>query len=600
MKSGADMDLSNREIGERAYAIWESNGMPAGTELDDWLTAYLELGQSGSLARELVKGAESECSHLLSAILDNAKAIISIKDTGGRYLRVNRRFETLYHISSDELTNKTDYDLFSPAQADVLRANDLRVIANGRSIEFEQVVPCEDGDRTFITLKFPVARPGEHPYAVCGISTDITEQKQAQRCLVVHHAVTLALNESLTFEEAGPRLLRGICQGLGWDVGLLWEVDATAKLLRCIEVCHEPDVPIPTFERMSRCLTMPPGVGLPGHVWSAGHPIWIANVTMADNFPRLASALADGLHGACGFPIQNGGKVLGVMEFFSREIRPPDLDLLQMMSGISSHISQFIERRQAEQALLGRAREFAVARSIQLGILPKVLPHFAGFALGGVSHPAKETGGDYLDFFPLSDGSLGLAIGDASGHGLGAALVMAETRAFLRARATTDTDVGQVLTLINRQLTTDLPTGHFVTLFFARLDGQSRTLTYSSAGHWPGYILDARGELRQLLKSTNFPLGIVPTAEFPVSPPVTLRPGDVILLMTDGILEAASPDGEMFGQDRVLDVIRACRGDSPDAIITSLLGAVSTFSSETQADDMTAIIVKVNEPLARR
>jgi sigma-B regulation protein RsbU (phosphoserine phosphatase) len=286
--------------------------------------------------------------------------------------------------------------------------------------------------------------------------------------------------------------------------------------------------------------------------------------------------------------------MLGVMEFFSREVRRPDPELLQMMVGLSSQISQFIERRQAERALHERAGEFALARSIQLKLLPKAPPACDGFAIGGASLPAHETGGDYLDFIPLSDGSLGIAIGDASGHGIGAALVMAETRAFLRARATTDSDVGRILTLVNRQLCADLPADHFVTLLFACLNAQTRTLTYSSAGHWPGYVLDEHGQVRRLLESTSFPLGIDSAAEFPVAPPVDLQPGELVLFLTDGILEASSPDGQLFGVGRTLDAIRAYREDSPEGIVAVLLRTAQEFAPDAQVDDMTAVVLKID------
>jgi PAS domain S-box-containing protein len=595
------MKLSDPEIGVRARTIWASNGNPPGTELADWLgdwrSARAELQRSGALARQLEEGGATEFSHLFRAILNASPAAIFVKDTWGRYLLVNGKFKALYKVSQDWPASTTDDDLFPPGQAAARRAKDLEVITSGQPLEFEETITdVEDAgeDRTYLSLLFPITGPDREPYAVCGISTDVTQQKRCQRSLVIQHAVTQALARSATSAWGGPDILEAVCQALGWDVGLNWQVDPDANRLRCTEVWHAAGRPAAAIERMSRGTTFSPGVGLPGLVWSTGRPVWIENVVVAANFPRAAAALEDGLHGACGFPVRNGGEVLGVIEFFSREVRRPDRDLTLVMGDIGGQVSQFFERQQAQQALLEREREFSLARAIQVGLLPKGAPTLAGFVIAGASHPAQETGGDYFDYIPAPDGSLGVAIGDASGHGIGAALVIAETRAYLRARAATDTDLGRILTLVNRHVAADVPEGNFVTLFLARLDAPTRTLTYTSAGHGPGYVLDDRGEVREVLGSTNIPVGLDPAIDYLVAPAVVLRPGEIVLLLTDGIQEASSPDGQRFGLDRVLATVRASRDDTPDGILKALFAAVRKFSPGPQADDMTAVIVKVD------
>jgi serine phosphatase RsbU (regulator of sigma subunit) len=148
--------------------------------------------------------------------------------------------------------------------------------------------------------------------------------------------------------------------------------------------------------------------------------------------------------------------------------------------------------------------------------------------------------------------------------------------------------------LVNRHLAADVPEGSFVTLFLARLDGPTRTLTYSSAGHGPGYVFDNRGEVRLVLGATNIPAGLDPAIDYPDAPPVVLGPGEIVVLLTDGIYEAFSPGGAQFGLDRVVDTVRACRDGAPDDILQTLLQAVRAFSPGIQVDDMTAIIIKVD------
>jgi PAS domain S-box-containing protein len=184
-----------------------------------------------------------------------------------------------------------------------------------------------------------------------GSATDITERKRVEERLRVQHTVAQILAEAATIEEATPRILWAMGECLGWDVGALWRVDREAGALRCVELWHKASIEVPEFERVSRELTFVPGLGLPGRVWSSLEPEYIPDVVPDENFPRGPIAEREGLHAAFGFPILLGGEVLGVIEFFSREIRQPDQELLNMLASIGSQIGQFIERRRAEEAL---------------------------------------------------------------------------------------------------------------------------------------------------------------------------------------------------------------------------------------------------------
>jgi PAS domain S-box-containing protein len=261
-------------------------------------------------------------------------------------------------------------------------------------------------------------------------------------------------------------------------------------------------------------------------------------------------------------------------------------------------------RKQAETELARTAVEFQVARKIQQKLFPKGIPRVPGLDIGvatfgfdidGASYPAEAIGGDYYDFLPLGHGSLGIAIGDVSGHGFGPALLMAETRALLRAFAQTQDDPSAILHLINRVLVPDIESDRFITLLLARLDPRARTLVYSSAGHQPGYLLDAGGKVKRTLPSTGFPLGILEETDFPSSAEIPLQPGDIVLLMTDGIVEARAPDGTVFGQQRPLDLVRVYSQATARQIVDNLYYAVRAFSHALpQYDDITVTVIKVH------
>ncbi len=194
----------------------------------------------------------------------------------------------------------------------------------------------------------------------------------------------------------------------------------------------------------------------------------------------------------------------------------------------------------------------------------------------------------------MADGSVGVVVGDVTGHGFGPALVMASTRAYLRALAQTNTDVSAILALANRVLAADVADDRFVTLLLARLAVDGRRLVYSNAGHQAGYVFDALGLVKRQLGSTSVPLGVLADAEFPAGEAVRLAPGDLVVLLTDGIVEARAPDNTVFGVQRVSDLVRLYRKDSARQIVTNLYHAVRAFSQNMpQVDDITAVVIKV-------
>jgi sigma-B regulation protein RsbU (phosphoserine phosphatase) len=218
-----------------------------------------------------------------------------------------------------------------------------------------------------------------------------------------------------------------------------------------------------------------------------------------------------------------------------------------------------------------------------------------GFDIAGSAYPAVETGGDYFDFIPMPDGCLGIAVGDVTDHGIGAALILAETRAFLRAFAKMDTDPAAILTQLNQELVADLQPQHFVTLILARLDPRARSLVYASAGHIPAYLLNRSGEVDYVMESTGVPLGFIHDYKIDKSEPIKLAPENIAVFLTDGITEAKSPDEKEFGINRVLDLIKCQRQATAHQIVELLYQEIRSFSeNQLQEDDITSVICKLN------
>lgn len=424
------------------------------------------------------------------------------------------------------------------------------------------------------------------------------ERLEAERQLVAEHEVGRILAGAEDAADAVPAVLQALGTLLGWDACIFWQPDPKAKLLRCLAVWHAPDLPLAAFEAAARQRTFSAGSDLPGRVWAGGAHVWTPDAATDPDGPWGGVAARSGLRGVVGVPVRGGADPLAVVECFSRRVRAPNDQLAAVMNSIGGQIGQFIERREAERRLRDQEQDRRVGREIQRGLLPKVTPRLPGFAIGGRSLAPNDVGGDCFDFIPLPGAgkdSTGVLVADASGHGIGAALLVSQARAYLRGVALTATDVGTLFDLTNKCLATDPMSGTFVSAVLVRLDPATRSLSYAGAGHPPGYVLDAGGRVRATLDSEGFLLGVEPAATFPATT-VPLEPGDLILLATDGIMEAGPREGEAFGAARMLELVGRHRHRPPDEIVTALFVAVIDHCADNCLDDLTAVVIKVGGP----
>ncbi|MDQ6700607.1 MAG: response regulator [Acidobacteriota bacterium] len=173
----------------------------------------------------------------------------------------------------------------------------------------------------------------------------------AERRLRTLDAATRVLSESPSLAEAAPQLLEAVCDNLDWQTGALWMVEPRWNLLRCVQTWHAPGVDVAEFEALSMRRTFGPGAGLPGRVWSACEPVWVADLAKDESLPRISTALRQGLRSGVGFPIPARREVLGVAEFFSAVPRDPDPELLAMFAAMGTRIGEFLERKRTEEAL---------------------------------------------------------------------------------------------------------------------------------------------------------------------------------------------------------------------------------------------------------
>jgi serine phosphatase RsbU (regulator of sigma subunit)/predicted ester cyclase len=255
-------------------------------------------------------------------------------------------------------------------------------------------------------------------------------------------------------------------------------------------------------------------------------------------------------------------------------------------------------RQRLEQERIERERieqELQVARRIQHASLPKEVPALEGWQISPFYRPAREVGGDFYDFFELEDGRLGIVVGDATGHGVPAALVMASARSMLRAVAQTSDSPGDVLRRVNDPLATDIPPNMFVTCFYAILDPESGSLTYANAGHDLPY-LHRNGEVEEL-RARGMPLGLMPGMDYEEKQTI-LEAGEATLFYSDGLVEAHHPNREMFGFPRLRALIAEHGEES--SLGEFLMEELYTFVGEgwEQEDDITLLTLKRSASLS--
>lgn len=245
----------------------------------------------------------------------------------------------------------------------------------------------------------------------------------------------------------------------------------------------------------------------------------------------------------------------------------------------------------AEASLRAAQEKLSIAREVQRGLLPRAAPQLPGFDISGSSTPADVMGGDWFDYIPLRDGRWGIVVADVSGHDVGASALMAQTRAYLRAAIRQSDQPGALLTATNQFVVNEVHDMRFVTIFFARLDPAKCVIHFSAAGH-NAWVLE-EGDAARELPPTGLAVGISDGAHIADGPETPLPRGSILVIVTDGILEAESLGGVPFSVERLLNTVRARRSSSAQEIVEAILDAVREHTGDADhSDDLTVVIVK--------
>ena len=404
--------------------------------------------------------------------------------------------------------------------------------------------------------------------------------------------LTATLEMNTLLEETAQSAVR-LLDATSSGVLLIDSTGRRATNVRCWRRAG-PSLEITKYESRVR-----PG-GLTETIIRTGRALMISD---SGNDPRVNPAtLAEGIRSFVAVPIRVADKTLGVLfvnEHQPRAFATHEQQLVQIFANqvavAITNARLFEERRIFERHIVAEnermARELVTARATQRQLLPVMPRHLAGLALHGICLPAMEVGGDYFDVLPLADGRLALALGDVTGKGTAAVMLMAMIKTALFSQVSADPTPAAVITALNT-LAVDFMQGQLMTFFYALYDPAGRTLTYANAGHLFPYVRRADGTLDSLGLG-SLPIGALP-ALVPKGGEARLAPGDLLVLFSDGIVEAVSDDGELFSFERLEALLlQAGPVHDPLLLVEDLVDRVHAFAGGVPQDDATLLVALV-------
>ena len=332
------------------------------------------------------------------------------------------------------------------------------------------------------------------------------------------------------------------------------------------------------------------GRGLIGWVAKTGRPVIVPDVLRDDRYVNARALTRSELVA----PLRAGSEVIGAFNLESDEPDAYEPEDLELVMTFASQAAVAIERTRLHAEVLETRRleeELSIGQRIQRTFLPERDPKVPGFDIAGAYYSSGLVGGDYYDYVRIAEGHLGIVVADVSGKGIPAALIMAAFRASLIAEVRNNYAIRTVFAKVNKLLWESIEIERFVTAIYGVLDIHGRKFTYVNAGHNTGLLYRAATDSFDLLESTGPLLGTLEMATFKERQ-VEIRPGDILTLYTDGVTESMSAAGELFGEDRLRDVIRARRGGTAAELARAIRETAGAFAGGEPEDDLTLVLVK--------
>ncbi|MBD2088718.1 response regulator [Microcoleus sp. FACHB-1515] len=305
-----------------------------------------------------------------AAVLDTIAALVIVLDPQGRIVRFNRDCEQTTGYTFEEVRNKYVWEVFvPPSEVEMAKAAFADLQSGNFPSTHENRWRTRSNQTRLIAWASTALVDAERSIEyIIGTGIDITERRRVEQRLAAQYAIAQVLAEAETLEAAAPSLLQALCESLDWEIGELWQIEPKLGKLQMTEIWASPVLEAEEFDQVSRRIRVAPGQGIAGQVWRERHPLWLRNVLEHADDRRADAAAKLDLQEGVGFPILGSSETLGVITFFSRTLRQPDPDLLEMMTAIGQQIGQFIERKRTEAELRGQHERSELLAAITLRI----------------------------------------------------------------------------------------------------------------------------------------------------------------------------------------------------------------------------------------
>jgi serine phosphatase RsbU (regulator of sigma subunit) len=424
--------------------------------------------------------------------------------------------------------------------------------------------------------------------APSGLPVALAPEVKGRRDLLgIVSMVGVALLPNTSVEETLNRTIDMVFEAIPAERGFLFLKEKDDLVCKIARAAGRGALPADLQVQISRSIT--------NKVLTEGASVLTSDAAHDPRFQSQNSVVLSQIRSVMAVPLFSGEETFGMVYVdnpLDNRFMEEDLQVLTTIASVASikieHerlLEERLEKRRMEE-------ELKVASEIQLRLQPVAPPKLQGWDMTGVSFPCREIGGDYYDYIASKkDNSVTIALGDVSGKGTGAALLMSSLHAAVRAQAQTTASVREVMGEINRYLYENTPSNKFVTLFYGKLNPESGALTYSNGGHNPPALIQSGGEVMKL-DVGGLPIGVMQNSVYREGQ-VEFRPGDVLIIYSDGITESVNDAGEEFGETRLIDVVRRYVDRSAAGLRDRIDEALSRFvGSAAPVDDMTLMIVK--------
>lgn len=410
--------------------------------------------------------------------------------------------------------------------------------------------------------------------------------KQAVEELSLLNEIATAVSSTMPMEEINKLIVGKCLTRIRAEQGYISLVDSQEK-------AGNTHTLVRVFDKSTLSVPFRLGITLTGWMVKNQTPL-LVNDALSDE--RFQGTEWNGvpIRSVLAVPLKVKNKLIGFMSLFNKKGGDFSAEEQRLLSIVGMSVASIIEQAR----LYAKEREAAVmeedlraAKTIQQNLLPKEIPKIPGFDLAGTMVPAKEVGGDYFDYLTLPEARWGFVVADVAGKGLPAAMLMSNLQATIRGQSAVTNSCAQCVAIANRMLKASVSPGQFVTLFLAALDPAKKSLSCCNAGHNPPYLFKPDGSFRELTVGGPL-LGPFDGLDY-AEEKVQLSSGEVLVIFSDGVTEANSEAGEMFGEPRLLESVKPVLVRTAPEILSAVTESVRRFAGRTPAaDDLTLMVIK--------